>query len=379
MEILNHILPFLINYILPFLIMITFVVFIHEFGHYYFAKKYGVGVPIFSIGFGKEIFGYTDRSGTRWKFTPFLIGGYVKMSGDENIYSQSKKEEILNKLSEEEKSKTLINKPIYQRTIIAFGGPLANFLLAILIFAFSFMINGKDFSQPQIHSVQKNSPAYNAGIKQGDIILKINNNKVESVRDVSPFINSSSKEIINFKIKRKNEELFFSIKPNFFDGKDSLGNKLKRKIIGVKITPVNNEINIQKLGPSKALFHALKETWHVIKTSAEYLFFKVVLKGDISQLSGPVKIAKISGQVSELGILPFITLMAYISIGLGFMNLLPIPVLDGGHIMMNIIEKVRGKPLSEKNTNLMFRIGFSIVLFLIIFITIQDISGIVSG
>ena len=379
MEILNYILPFLINYILPFLIMITFVVFIHEFGHYYFAKKYGVGVPIFSIGFGKEIFGYTDRSGTRWKFTPFLIGGYVKMSGDENIYSQSKKKEILNKLSEEERSKNLINKPIYQRTMIAFGGPLANFLLAILIFTFSFMINGKDFSQPQIYSVQENSPAFKAGIKQGDIILKINNNKVESVRDVSPFINLSSKEIINFKIKRKNEELFFSIKPNFFEGKDSLGNKVKKRLIGVEIKPVNDEMNIQKLGPSKALYYALKETGHVIKTSAEYLFLKVVLKGDISQLSGPVKIAKISGQVSELGILPFFILMAYISIGLGFMNLLPIPVLDGGHIMMNIIEKVRGKPLSEKNTNLMFRIGFSIVVFLMIFITIQDINGIVSG
>ena len=127
------------------------------------------------------------------------------------------------------------------------------------------------------------------------------------------------------------------------------------------------------------MYYALKETWHVIKTSAEYLFFKVVLKGDISQFSGPVKIAKISGQVSELGILPFITLMAYISIGLGFMNLLPIPVLDGGHIMMNLIEKVRGKPLSEKSTNLIFRIGVSIVVFLMIFITVQDISGIVSG
>ena len=369
----------ILNYILPFLIMITFVVFVHEFGHYYFAKKYGVDVKIFSIGFGKELFGFTDRSGTRWKFAPFLIGGYVKMFGDENIYSQSKKEEILSKLSEEEKSKTLINKPIYQRTIIAFGGPLANFLLAILIFTFLFMVTGKDFSKPQVHSVQENSPAFDAGIKKGDIILEINNNKIQSTRKVSSFINLSSKKNIIIKIKRKNEELFFSIKPNFFEGKDSLGNKLKRKIIGVQITPVNNEMNIQKLGPSKALYYALKETWHVIKTSAEYLFLKVVLKGDISQLSGPVKIAKISGQVSELGILPFVTLMAYISIGLGFMNLLPIPVLDGGHIMMNMIEKVRGKPLSEKSTNLMFRIGISIVLFLMIFITIQDISGIVSG
>ena len=369
----------ILNFIFPFLIMITFVVFIHEFGHYYFAKKYGVDVKVFSIGIGKELFGFTDRSGTRWKFAPFLIGGYVKMFGDENIYSQSKKEEILRKLSEEEKSKTLIYKPIYQRIIIAFGGPLANFLLAILIFTFLFMVTGKDFSKPQVHSIQENSPAFEAGIKKGDIILEINNNKIESTRKVSSFINLSSKENINIKIKRKNEELFFSIKPKFIKDKDSLGNKTTRKIIGVKIAPLNNKINIQKLGPTKALYYAVKETWYVITSTAEYLYLKVILKGDLSQLSGPIEIAKISGQVSELGVLPFITLMAYISIGLGFMNLLPLPVLDGGHIMMNVIEKIRGKPLSEKNTNLVFRIGLSILLILMIFVTIQDVSDILAN
>ena len=142
------------------------------------------------------------------------------------------------------------------------------------------MVTGKDFSKPQVHSVQENSPAFEAGIKKGDIILEINNNKIESTRKVSSFINLSSKENINIKIKRKNEELFFSIKPKFIKDKDSLGNKTTRKIIGVKIAPLNNKINVQKLGPSKALYYAVKETWYVITSTAEYLYFKVILKGN---------------------------------------------------------------------------------------------------
>lgn len=366
----------ILSYIIPFLILITFVVFVHEFGHYYFAKKYGVSVDVFSIGFGKELFGFTDKSGTRWKFSPFLIGGYVKMFGDESIYSMSKKDEILKKLSADEKDKILINKPLYQRTLIAFGGPLANFILAILIFSFIFMLIGKDFSQPQIKSVQENSPAYNAGLKKDDIIIEINSYKVVSIREVSPLINTPSKEQIELKVSRSGDELNFLIKPSSVKSTDSLGNKTNKKILGIVVTPINNQINLQKLGPTKALYYAAKETINVIKISAEYLIYGIILKGDISQLSGPVKIAKISGQVSELGFLPFLTLAAYISIGLGFMNLLPIPVLDGGHIMMNLIEKIRGKPLSENSINYSFRIGLFLVLFLMVSITIKDINEI---
>jgi len=366
----------ILSYIIPFLILITFVVFVHEYGHYYFAKKYGVSVDVFSIGFGKELFGFTDKSGTRWKFSPFLIGGYVKMFGDESIYSMSKKDEILKKLSDDEKDKILINKPLYQRTLIAFGGPLANFILAILIFSFIFMLIGKDFSQPQIKSVQENSPAYNAGLKKDDIIIEINSYKVVSIREVSPLINSPSKEQIELKVSRSGDELNFLIKPSSVKSTDSLGNKTNKKILGIVVAPTNNQINLQKLGPTKALYYAAKETINVIKISAEYLIYGIILKGDISQLSGPVKIAKISGQVSELGFLPFLTLAAYISIGLGFMNLLPIPVLDGGHIMMNLIEKIRGKPLSENSINYSFRIGLFLVLFLMVSITIKDINEI---
>ena len=366
----------ILSYIIPFLILITFVVFVHEYGHYYFAKKYGVSVDVFSIGFGKELFGFTDKSGTRWKFSPFLIGGYVKMFGDESIYSMSKKDEILKKLSDDEKDKILINKPLYQRTLIAFGGPLANFILAILIFSFIFMLIGKDFSQPQIKSVQENSPAYNAGLKKDDIIIEINSYKVVSIREVSPLINTPSKEQIELKVSRSGDELNFLIKPSSVKSTDSLGNKTNKKILGIVVTPINNQINLQKLGPTKALYYAAKETINVIKISAEYLIYGIILKGDISQLSGPVKIAKISGQVSELGFLPFLTLAAYISIGLGFMNLLPIPVLDGGHIMMNLIEKIRGKPLSENSINYSFRIGLFLVLFLVVSITIKDINEI---
>ena len=193
----------LINYIIPFIILITIVVFIHEYGHYYFAKKFGVGITDFSIGFGKEIFGWNDKEGTRWKVCWIPLGGYVKFFGDRNVFSQSEQQELINKYNEEDRKKLFILKPLYQRALIVVAGPLANFVLAILVF---FMINffiGKDMTPAVIDEVQKNSPAYDAGLKKNDKILFINDNKVESILQVSTFINTSTSEKIEFKIYLK--------------------------------------------------------------------------------------------------------------------------------------------------------------------------------
>lgn len=362
----------ILNSIALFIILITIIVFVHEYGHYYLARKYGVGVTSFSIGFGKELFGYTDKFGTRWKFAPFLLGGYVKMYGDENIYSQSKKEEILKKLSSDEKNKILINKPLYQRALIALGGPVANFLLAIFLFTFIFIFSGKDFTQPQVSLVQDKSPAFIAGIKKGDIILEINDNKIIGLNKVSAYINTSLKDNIKFKILRDNDQKYFYIKPIEFKTKDAMGNKIKSKIIGVKISPLNNDLKFEKLGPTMAIYYAIYETLYIIKSSANYFVLLLQGKGDLLQLGGPIKIAKISGQVSEFGFFAFISLMAVISVSLGFINLLPLPVLDGGHLLLIALEKIKGKPLSDNFTNFMFRIGLSIVLFLMIFVMFKD-------
>ena len=201
----------LISFILPFVLLLTVVVFIHEYGHYYFAKKYGVGVTDFSIGFGKELFGFNDKSGTRWKFCAIPLGGYVKFFGDRNVFSQAEQEELLKEYSEEDQKKLFVVKPIYQRSLIVAAGPFANFVLAIFIFAFIYMFAGKDFTPAQIQEVQKNSPAYIAGIQNGDIISSIDNNKVNSITEVSTLINISTNDEINIEVLRNEEALTFSV------------------------------------------------------------------------------------------------------------------------------------------------------------------------
>ena len=364
----------MLSYILPFVVLILIVVFIHEYGHYYFAKKYGVGVTDFSIGFGQEIFGWNDKSGTRWKICWIPLGGYVKFFGDRNVYSQADHKEILEKYNEEEQKKLFILKPLYQRTLIVFGGPLANFLLALVIFFSIYTFVGKDFTPAVINEVQKDSPAMTGGLKQNDVILEIDGNKVESIMDVSKFITMSTDEIIDFKVKRSYDELILKIKPNIVPGEDNLGNKLNKRIVGIKLGAYNNKINHVKLGPAQAIYHAAHEVYYVGVSSLKYIGAMIFGKADTSQLGGPIRIAKISGQVAEFGVLAFISMMAYISISLGLVNLFPIPMLDGGHLMFYAFEKVLGRPLSQKTQEGFFRIGLFLLISLMFFTTFNDLK-----
>jgi regulator of sigma E protease len=361
------------NYLIPFLILITIVVFIHEYGHYYFAKKYGVGITDFSIGFGREIFGWNDKSGTRWKICWIPLGGYVKFFGDRNVFSQSEQQELIDQYNDEDKKKLFILKPLYQRAIIVAAGPLANFLLAILIFIMINLFIGKDMTPAIIEEVQKDSPAFVSGLKKNDKILSIDDKKVESILEVSTFINISTSEQIEFKILRNDQELSVLIKPNLVDGTDSLGNPAKKRMIGIKLFVLENEFNRQPLGPSKAIYYSLKEVWFVTTTSLKYIGKIITGSGDSSQLGGPVKIAKITGQVAERGIVPFLSIMAYISISLGIINLFPIPMLDGGHLMFYLFEKILGKPLSQKTQENFFRIGLFLLFSLMFFVTFNDL------
>jgi regulator of sigma E protease len=363
----------LISFIIPFIILLTVVVFIHEYGHYYFARKYGVGVTDFSIGFGKELFGFNDKSGTRWKFCAIPLGGYVKFFGDRNVFSQAEQEELLKKYSKEDREKLFVVKPIYQRSLIVAAGPFANFLLAIVIFAFIYMVAGKDFTPAQIQEVQPDSPAFISGVKSGDIIKSIDNREVKSFMEVSAFINASSSEAINLGILRNESELSINVKPKFVEGSDSLGNKINKKIIGIKIAPLNDKIERERLGPATALFYAIKETWFVIVASWDFVISMFKGTGDTSQLGGPIKIAKITGQVAKFGVVAFLSIMAYISISLGFINLFPIPMLDGGHLMFYAFEKILGRPLTQKTQEGFFRIGLFLLLSLMFFTTFNDL------
>ena len=366
----------ILNFIIPFIILLTVVVFVHEYGHYYFAKKYGVGVTDFSIGFGKEIFGFYDKSGTRWKFCVVPLGGYVKFFGDRNVFSQAEQEELLKRYDKKDQQKLFVTKPLYQRSLIVLAGPVANFLLAILIFTFIYMFAGKDFTPAQINEVQINSPAQSAGIKSGDLIVSINDKKVSSILEVSAFINTSSTENIKIKVLRNDNKIDFLVTPELIKSEDSLGNKINKKIIGIKISPLNNELKRERLGPATAIFYAVKETWFVTNASFDFVISLFKGKGDTTQLGGPIKIAKITGQVAKLGLIAFLSIMAYISISLGFINLFPIPMLDGGHLLFYAFEKVLGRPLSQKTQESFFRIGLFLLVFLMLFTTINDLKDI---
>jgi regulator of sigma E protease len=366
----------MLSYIMPFIVLIVIVVFIHEYGHYYFAKRFGVGVTDFSIGFGKEMFGWNDKSGTRWKVCVIPLGGYVKFFGDRNVYSQADNDKIIKEYSKEDQDKLFVLKPLYQRALIVFGGPLANFLLAILIFFSVYSFAGKDFTPAVINEVQKDSPAMVAGLKDNDVVVSIDGNEVKSIMEVSKYIMMSTDEFINFTVNRYDQDLTFRVKPNIVEGEDNLGNKINKRMVGIKLGAYNNEVNHVKLGPAKALFYAVNEVYYVSTSSLKYIGSMLTGNGDTSQLGGPIRIAKISGQVAEFGILPFISLMAYISISLGLINLFPIPMLDGGHLMFYGIEKVLGRPLSQKAQEGFFRIGMFLLLSLMFFTTFNDLKDV---
>jgi len=370
----------MLNYILSFIVLISIVVFVHEYGHYYFARRYGVGVTAFSIGFGKELFGYTDKNGTRWKFSTIPFGGYVKFFGDHNIFSDFNREELRKKYTEEEQKKLLAFKPLYQRNLIAFGGPLANFILAFVIFVGVFMFVGKDMTPASISEVQKESPAEVYGLKQNDILLNIDGNKVESLLDVSKFIMLSTDDFIEFVVLRNSQVYTLKVKPNLVESVDQFGNPLEKRMVGIVISPNNNNINHVKLGPIEAIYYSVKEILFISQKTLEIVWGYLQKLwgqgyGDLRQLGGPIKIAQISGDFAKLGLLPFIMIISYISISLGLFNLFPIPLLDGGHILINTIEGIRGKEFNRKTLENTFRIGIGVIAMLMIFTIFNDVNN----
>jgi len=280
----------------------------------------------------------------------------------------------LKKYNQEEREKLFILKPLYQRAIIVAAGPIANFILAAFIFLFIYMFVGKDFTPAVINEVQIESPAAEAGIKKNDIILEIDGTEVKSILDVSKLITMSTSEYIDFKVSRYDQDLLLKVKPKIVSAEDNLGNKINKRIIGIKLGAFNDQVNHVKLGPAKALYYSLNEVYFVTTSSLKYLGSMLFGSADSSQLGGPIRIAKISGQVAQFGLIPFLSMMAYISISLGLINLFPIPLLDGGHLMFYGFEKVLGKPLSQKTQEGFFRIGMFLLLSLMFFATFNDLK-----
>ena len=365
-------------YLVSFLVLFSFIVIIHEYGHYYFAKKAGAkveqffifGLPYFNLN--KEFLGWNDKDGTRWSIGYVPIGGYVKTLGAEDYHLSQ--QEIDEKYSKEDQNFLINNKKYYQKVLYALGGPLANFLSAILVFSLIFIFIGKDVTPFSINEVIKDSPAEKAGLMAGDKILSIDDNKVKNLQDVSRYIRTSTGNNIKIIIQRYSVNKEILVQPNVVIDDDNLiKKKTKKRVIGIVLSPSSDQIIKKKVGPFEAVTLSVKEVYFVCKQILIFIGQLLTGTADISQLSGPVGIAKMTGEAAKLGFLTFVTFFAYISISLGLMNLLPIPLLDGGIIVLFTIEKIIGGKIKKEYLEIYARIGLTFILFFTIFALYSDL------
>lgn len=353
---------------LSFVVLTSVIVFIHEFGHFYVARLCGVKIDEFAIGFGREIWGFTDKKGTRWKICPIPFGGYVKMYGDKNGASIPDPE-LISKMSPQEKKISFIGKNVYQRMAIVVAGPVANFLLAIVIFTFLFRVNGLVTTPPLVGEVVKDGAAEVAGLQAGDRILEINGQTIRAFDDIRAIVAESANRDLQFKIMRGDAEQNVQVTPQFRVNKDIFGDEVKVGMIGVMATQGEHQI----LNLSQSFVEANKETYRISTAVFRAIGELITGKRSVEELGGPIKIAQYSGKTVTMGVVAVLWFMAMISINLGVMNLLPVPVLDGGHLFYYFVEMLCGKPMSQNLQKIGFQLGFALVITLMIFTTLNDI------
>ena len=362
----------LIGYLVPFLFVLTIVVFFHELGHFLVARWCGIKVMAFSIGFGPEIIGFNDRYGTRWKIAAVPLGGYVKFFGDDNAASVPDLAAAAS-MSETEKQDSFVFKPVGSRAAVVAAGPIANFILAIVIFAGVFMIAGKQTTSARVDAVQPGSAAQAAGFMPGDLVLAINGQTIESFSDMQRIVSINAGEPIEVRVERGGVPVTLKARPELKEIKDNFGNVHRLGVLGISRSMAPGDIKTEKVGPLRAIVMGAQETWFVVDRTMTYLSGVITGREAADQLGGPIRIAQVSGQVATAGFTALIHLTAVLSVSIGLLNLFPIPLLDGGHLLFYGIEAIRGKPLSERAQEVGFRIGLAIVVMLMIFATFNDI------
>ncbi|HVZ51645.1 MAG TPA: RIP metalloprotease RseP [Pseudolabrys sp.] len=362
----------LIGYIVPFLFVLTIVVFFHELGHFLVARWRGVKVVAFSLGFGPEIAGFNDRYGTRWKISAVPLGGYVKFFGDDNAASVPDHEAAA-AMSEAEKKDSFLHKPVGSRAAVVAAGPIANFILAIAIFAGIFMTVGKQTTTARVDAVQAGSAAQAAGFKPGDLVLSINGEKIDSFSDMQRIVSVSAGEPLEVEVERGGVPVKLKAVPQLREIKDNFGNVQRLGLLGISRSMAPGDVKTQKYGPVAAVVAGAQETWFIVDRTLSYIGGVFAGREAADQVGGPIRIAQVSGQVASAGFVALLHLTAVLSVSIGLLNLFPIPLLDGGHLLFYGIEAIRGRPLSERAQEVGFRIGLAIVVMLMIFATFNDI------
>ena len=359
------------GWIVPFLFGLSVVVFFHELGHFLVARYCGVRVLVFSVGFGPELLGLTDRYGTRWKIAAIPLGGYVKFFGDDNAASVPN-EAVVAGMSPNERRSSFFHQTVGRRAAIVVAGPVANFILAIVIFGAIFALYGKQTSTARVDAVLPDSPAAAAGIRPGDIVLAIDGRAIESFSDMQRIVSANAGRTLEFRVDRGGAPTTIMATPALKQSKDGFGNNLCHAVLGVSRSMSPADVKTETVDPLTAVWYGAKETWFIIDRTFSFIGGLFTGRECADQLSGPIRIAQISGQVATLGFLPVLHLAAMLSVSIGMLNLFPIPLLDGGHLLFYGIEALRGRPLSARAQEIGFRIGFAMVAMLMIFTVFND-------
>jgi regulator of sigma E protease len=351
------------TYVVPFLIILSVVVFVHELGHYLLARLNGVRVQVFSIGFGPELFGVTDRAGTRWKVSAVPLGGYVKMHGDADATSSTID------LSALPDPDSFPAKTVWQRMAIVVAGPAANFVFAMVALALLFATVGRPFTPAEVGEVQAGSPAAAAGLIPGDRILAVDGEELESFEQLQGIVRGRPEEALTFTIGRDGERLEVPITPQLAEIEDRFGQVHRIGLIGVS----RSGVEFKRSNPVFAVVEGVSETFSLIGATLHALGEMVVGSRTTEDLGGPLRIAQMSGEIAKDGAVPMIWFTAVLSINLGLINLFPIPMLDGGHLVMYGIEAARGRPLTERSQEVAFRFGLALVITLMMVATWNDL------
>jgi len=358
--------------VVSFLVVLSIVVFVHEFGHFLVARWCGVSVRTFSIGFGKEICGFTDRKGTRWRIAWIPLGGYVKFVDDENAASQPSAE-TLARLTPEERRGAFQAKPIWQRAAVVFAGPAANFLLALVIYTAVNFTVGIHTIAPRIGEVKPGMPAAAAGFQPGDLITSIDGEAIEGFEDVQRIIAGNGNRKLHFGIDRSGEKLTLEVTPQVLEQSDTFGGTFRRGLIGITPSTKPESVDTKQVGLIEALRLGVRETYMDIAQTLQGIGDILTRRQAADQMGGPILMAQVTAKVAGLGAEPMLRWIAFISANIGFLNLLPVPVLDGGHLLFYAIEAVRRRPLSRRMQEIGFQIGIALVLMLMVYVNMNDI------
>lgn len=361
--------------LVSFFLALSVVVFVHEFGHFFVARRCGVRCESFSIGFGPEIVGRTDKHGTRWKLSLIPLGGYVKMFGEGEtmqVVEGGKTTEVARELTPEERAVSFKYKTLGQRAAIVFAGPAVNLIFAVLVFWLTFSIGGRPTTDPVIGGIVEGGAAADAGILPGDRIVTIDGKPVERFEDIQTIVLLANGAPMDIGIRREGaDDRVFSVTPRVREDKDEDGKVTKRLMLGIQAS--RDHMTVTRMNPISAAGAAFGQVYDVIHTTKVAVGQMIVGERGTEDLGGPIRIAQISGQAAKTGVLGFILFMAILSINLGVVNLFPVPLLDGGHLMFYAIEAVRGRPLSEQVQEWGLRVGLALVLTLMLFVTWNDI------